>query len=68
MYCADDLDEQSEHWSDVLSERDWSMLKSLQLCNYGNTQPNVKSLMRPSVDSSTKIGRIWLIYIYVICA
>mgnify|MGYP000855967345 CR=1 FL=1 len=53
MYCVGDSDGQSEYWSDVLLERDWSMLKQLSLRNYGNTQRTVESLMIPSANSST---------------
>ena len=53
MYCVDDLDDKSEYWSDVLLERDWSMLRLLNLSNYRNTQIFVESLMIPSVYSLT---------------
>ena len=49
MYCVTELDRQSDYWSDVLVERDWSLLKGLYLGNYGNTQGFVESLMIPSV-------------------
>ena len=52
MYCAVDSDKQSEYWSDVLLDRDWSMLEQLYLSNYGNTQFIVESLMIPSVHLS----------------
>ena len=53
MYCAVDSDKQSEYWSDVILDRDWSMLEQLWLGNYGNTQSIVKSLMIPSVNLPT---------------
>ena len=53
MYCAVDSDWQSEYWSDVLLDRDWSMLQQLYLSNYGITQIIIKSLMRPSVHLPT---------------
>ena len=48
-----EIGKQSESWSDVLSERDWSMLERLNLSNYGNTQLNVKSLMELSQHSAS---------------
>ena len=51
MYCVAELDGQREYWSDVLLERDWSMLRLLNLSNYRNTQIFVESLMIPSAYS-----------------
>ncbi len=68
MYSFAELDKQSEYWSDIILGRNWSMLEKLNLGNYGNTQASVGSPMIPSIYSLTWIGRIWLIYIYVICA
>lgn len=39
------LESHSDEWTDVLVERDWSILRELDLSNYGNTQFFVKSLM-----------------------
>lgn len=36
MYWVTDLDYKSKYWSDVLLNRDWSMLEGLSLCNYAN--------------------------------
>lgn len=45
MYNVDDLEKQSETWSDVLLDRDWSMLRGLVLSTYANTQMIVGLLM-----------------------
>ena len=52
MYCVAELDNQSEYWSVVLLERDWSMLKALDLSSFENTQGFVESPMIPSAYSS----------------
>lgn len=52
MYCAAELDGGNEYWSDLLLDRDWSMLSSLCLSNNGNTQGTVGSLMIPSIHLS----------------
>lgn len=47
-YVVDELDSQNEYWTDVLLEKDWSMLQDLSLRNYVNIKRDVKLWRIPS--------------------